>query len=423
MLTRGILAPFALLLPLAAAAGTISRRPFPQHVLYASGTIRPNHRTQAQQDEDVRAYYEVWKSNYLLAAGTAQDGSALYRISFGRTNPARTVSEGQGYGMMIVASMAGYDPDAQTLFDGLWKFSRKYPSSVDPRLMGWQVPVDPQANVSAFDGDSDIAYALLLADMQWDSDGPVDYRAAALQVIAGIMDSTIGPQSRLPMLGDWINPNGEKHNQYTTRSSDFMPAHFRAFGQVTGDPVWARVISEVQSVTNSIQTNYSPVTGLLPDFIVPTSATNHTPRPAYPNFLESTTDGDYGYNAGRVPWRLGADALLNGDPMSLLQTRKMTRWIFAVTGGDSARIRAGYSLDGTPLPNSDYFTIFFAAPFAVAAMTEPSQQTWLNDLYDSVYSRHKDYYEDSVTLLSLLVLTGNSWPETHFSARRRAARH
>jgi hypothetical protein len=33
-------------------------RPFPQHVTYASGTIRPSHRTQAQQDAAVRAYYD-----------------------------------------------------------------------------------------------------------------------------------------------------------------------------------------------------------------------------------------------------------------------------------------------------------------------------------------------------------------------------
>lgn len=422
MLTRSIFALLGLLVPLIATAGTIPRRPFPQHVQYAPGTIRPNHRTQAQQDQDVRDYYEAWKRSFLLEAGTAADGSALYRVSYGSANPGRTVSEGQGYGMMITAWMAGYDPRAQNYFDGLWKFSRKYSSRIDSRLMTWQIPIVAQDDSSAFDGDSDIAYALLLADLQWGSDGPLDYRGAALQVIAGILGSTIGPQSRLPMLGDWINPNGETHNQWTTRSSDFMPTHFRLFGQLTGDPVWARVIAETQSVINTIQMNFSPVTGLLPDFIVPTSSTDRSPKPAGPNFLEETTDGAYSYNAGRVPWRLGSDALLNGDPISMMQTRKITQWIRTATGGDPQAINPGYSLNGSPLPDSNFFSILFAAPFAVAAMTDPSQQEWLNDLYDAVYDTHDDYYEDTVTLLSMIVITGNSWPGNQVPARRRAIR-
>ncbi|MCQ3980590.1 MAG: hypothetical protein DPW09_44850, partial [Anaerolineae bacterium] len=61
----------------------------------------------------------------------------------------------------------------------------------------------------------------------------------------------------------------------------------------------------------------------------------------------------------------------------------------------------------TPLAN--YFTTFFAAPLGVAAMTVPTQQTWLNAIYDAVHNTQEDYYEDSVTLLCLLVMTGNYW--------------
>ena len=70
---------------------------------------------------------------------------------------------------------------------------------------------------SAFDGDADIALALLLADAQWGSGGKVNYRAAASEVISGIGESTIGPESHLPLLGDWVNPQGTQYNQYTIR--------------------------------------------------------------------------------------------------------------------------------------------------------------------------------------------------------------
>jgi endo-1,4-beta-D-glucanase Y len=393
--------------------------PFPQHVTYAPGTLRPNHRTQAQQDADVRAFYDQWKADYLVSAGQTGAGNPLYRVSFGTTNPGRTVSEGQGYGMIIVATMAGHDPQAQTLFDGLWEFSREYPSVIDDRLMGWQVPPDPGGSDSAFDGDADIAYGLLLADKQWGSQGRINYKAAAEQVIAGIYESTIGPDSHLPMLGDWVSPNGGTYNQYTPRSSDFMPAHFRAYGRATANPAWTEVISRSQAVISSLQANHSPATGLLPDFIEPVSTVNHTPRPADPGFLEGATDGSYYYNAGRDPWRLGTDALLNNDPASLAQTRKISAWAATTAGGLPANIKAGYQLDGTPLPSSNYFTTFFAAPLGVAAMTKPDQQAWLNAIYDAVYNRHEDYYEDSVTLLCLLVMTGNYWDPTSLSAENR----
>jgi endo-1,4-beta-D-glucanase Y len=231
------------------SASVLANRPFPQHVTYSPGSIRPSNFSQAEQDNHVRHFYDYWKNNYLVYEGTNATGKPLYRVAFGVGSDI-TVSEGQGYGMVIVALMAGHEPDAQTLFDGLWYFSREYPSGIDPRLMSWKVQngnvVD--GNDSAFDGDVDIAYSLLLADAQWGSNGDVNYQAEAIQVIDGILASTIGPSSRLPMLGDWVNPNGSPHNQYTPRSSDIMPAHFRAFGHATNDPVWDEVIANSQAV-------------------------------------------------------------------------------------------------------------------------------------------------------------------------------
>lgn len=402
--------------PRPAVAAQPPQRPFPQHRVYAEGTLRPGQFTQAEQDDDVRAYYDDWKAHYVIAAGTTPGGVPRYRISIGSTNPARTVSEGQGYGMLIVALMAGYDPQAQTIFDGLWEFARAYPSDIDPRLMGWQIPVVPGSNDSAFDGDADIAYALLLADAQWGSAGRINYRTAAENVIAGILESTIGPESRLPLLGDWVDANGAISNQYTPRSSDFMPAHFRAYGRATGDPVWDEVVAACQTVITHLQTEYSPDTGLLPDFIVPVSVADHTPQPAPPEFLEGPDDGHYYYNAFRDPWRIGTDALLNGDPVSLTQSRKLSQWAETIAGGDPAALRAGYRLDGVAVPGSDYFTIIVAAPLGVAAMTGPAQQAWLDSLYAAVRDAHEDYYEDTVTLLSLLIMTGNYWDPTAQSA-------
>lgn len=378
-------------------------RPFPQHVEYSPNSILPDHHTREQLDEDVRAYYEFWKANYLTEAGISAQGMPMYRVVLGKDEPARsiTVSEGQGYGMMIVPIMAGYDPDAQPLFDGMWAFVKAHPSEIDPRLMDWNVPLE-EGNASAFDGDADIAFGLLLADAQWGSNGRVNYKAEADTMIAGIFESTIGPESHLPKLGDWVNVGEPQYNQFTPRSSDFMLTNFRAFANASSDPVWNDVALQSQNVMLGIQSQYSPETGLIPDFIV-----NGEPAPE--NFLEKTTDGAYNYNAGRVPWRVGLDALLQNDETSRTIVQKISHWIEASTNGNPLNIRAGYELDGTPLPDSDYFTTFFIAPMGVAAMNDPAQQKWLNAIYDAIYNTHIDYYEDSVDLLCLMVMSGNFW--------------
>ena len=47
-------------------------------------------------------------------------------------------------------------------------------------------------------------------------------------------------------------------------------------------------------------------------------------------------------------------------------------------------------------------------PCMRAAMAA-GQQAWLNAIYDAVRSAAQGYYEDSVTLQCLLIMTGNHW--------------
>jgi endoglucanase len=396
-----------------AGPDTRARRPFPQQVTYTGGAILPNHRSRQRLDDDVRAAYDRWKQRYLVPV-RSQSSATLYRVAFGKPGTSAhktTVSEGQGYGMVIVPLMAGHDPEAQMIFDGLWSYALTHRSCGDERLMLWRIPNGDFGCASATDGDLDIAYGLLLADAQWGSGGVIDYRAAAKSVLAGILASTVGPQSKLPLLGDWVTPNGARANEWTPRTSDFMTGHFRAFGRATGNAVWHDVANASLDVVLALQQEFSPSTGLLPDFVQAKPGSDHDPRPADAGFLEGPHDGAYNYNAGRDPWRLGTDGLLNGDSRSLAAVGRISAWIEDDTDGDPLRIRPGYQLDGTPL-RSDYFTTFFAAPLGVAAMTESSQQVWLNAIYDAVRQREENYYEDSVTLLCMLVMTANFWDPT-----------
>jgi len=69
-------------------------------------------------------------------------------------------------------------------------------------------------------------------------------------------------------------------------------------------------------------------------------------------------------------------------------------------------------LNGIPLAGSDYYSTFFVAPLGVGAMASSNLPAWLNAVYSNVYRGSSGYYEDSVTLLCLLVMSGNYWDPT-----------
>jgi endoglucanase len=380
--------------------------PFPQHVTYIAGTIKPNNVTQTQMDTDVAAYYDTWKAAVVMDAGMSSRSRQMYRIKFSDAEPTVTVSEMQGYGMIIVAIMAGHDASAETIYNGLFEFFHEYPSDIDGRLMGYRIPYTGETN-SAFDGDAAVAYSLLLANKQWGSAGDVDYATEATTLITAIKASTIGPQSRLPMLGDWTDPTGGTYNQYTPRTSDFMLAYFKAFRRFTNDATWDAVINASDAVVGGIQSDYSASTGLQPDFVI---NANTIAQPAPAGFLEGSHDGHHYYNAGRDPWNLGNYALLNSDAAVKNQLIKIAQWNYTKCGGTVANIKAGWNLAGTTIGN--YWTSFFVAPFAVATMFDSSKQAFLNSMYAALYNYYEGPFEDSINLQALITISGNFWDPT-----------
>lgn len=383
--------------------------PFPQHASYASGTIKPNNVTQAQLDDSTQTFYKQWRVRYLKN----DCGPNQYYVWFDENSPdsAVTVSEGHGYGMIIVAYMAGYDPSDKIYFDGLYNFYKAHPSAINNNLMAWrQIKgcVDsPDGQDAATDGDLDIAYALLLADKQWGSTGAINYLQEARTIINAIMQAEINPAIWTTKLSDAIGPLDSAY--YDTRSSDFIVDHFRAFQKATGDSNWTNVINRCYSLVSAMQTNFSPATGLIPDFI---RHCNTTPIPAQPNYLESPYDGNYFYNACRGPWRLGIDYLMSGDSRAKTALDRINTWIKTKTNGNPVNIGAGYYLNGNDIPGNSYYSAAFVGPFAVGAMVNTVNQTWLNNLYAHLLSlqlRSYKYYDNTLKMLSLIVLSGNWW--------------
>ena len=381
-------------------------KPFPQHVKYAGGVIKPNHVSQQQLDDSVRSFYENWKERYVHDdAGPGQ----YYIWVEGTVDKNECVSEGQGYGMIITALMAGYDPDAQKIYNGLYQYYHAHPSKRNPYLMAWAQTktfhdIDGS---SATDGDMDIAYSLLLADAQWGSHGSINYLDEAKAIIQAITEQEINHETFSVLLSNAVEPESEDY--YDTRSSDFMPAHFKIFGKVTKDNFWNKVVDENYMLFAFMQKQYSPDAGLVPDFI---EHVNRNPDAARPHYLESKYDGAYNYNACRVPWRVATDFIINGDKRSKEFVEKINKWIRETTENNPDNISAGYTLQGNDIKNRDYEAMSFIASFAVAAMIDESNQAWLNKLWDYVLSFNTDkfeYYGNTIKMISMIILSGNYW--------------
>ncbi len=385
-------------------SGQISK-PFPQHISYFGGAIKPNHIPQTRLDNTVRDFYTQWKNRFIKTV----PGKPQSYVWFEGKGNKQCVSEGQGYGMVIVALMAGYDPSAKAVYDNLFRYYRAHPSEKSKYLMAWAQKNNGSDldKTSASDGDMDIAYSLLLAARQWGNNGAINYLQEGRAMITAVMQYEINHKSWSVLLSD--GEEEESADYFAMRSSDFMPAHFKVFQQVTGDNRWGRVIDAGYRLVAYMQYNYSPDAGLLPDFIV---GINKKPKPAGPNFLEDRYDGQYNYNACRVPWRIATDYLLTGDKRSKAITAKINKWIRETTNNNTYNLSAGYTLAGNDIKGRYFEALSFVAPFAVSAMTDSKNQAWLNNLWDYLAAfklKDYDYYDNSIKLLDMIIISGNYW--------------
>ncbi len=370
---------------------------------YYTGTIKPNQVPQIQLDRSVTSFYTEWKRKFVK---NVLDKSQSF-VSFEGTGGKQCVSEGQGYGMIITVLMAGFDGEAQHTYDRLYNYYKAHPSARNSALMAWA-----QSNAgkdidrtSASDGDIDIAYALLLADKQWGSNGTINYLQEGKTMINAIMKDEINHHTWTVLISDAVE--SESPDYFDTRTSDFMPSHFKAFEQATHDQRWVKVVNAGYVLFKHMQDEYSPDAGLVSDFIV---NINKKPKPAPAHFLESKYDGEYNYNACRVPWRVGIDYLLTGDERSKEFVSKINKWIMETTGNDTYNLGAGYTLEGNDIKGRNFEALSFVAPFGVSAMVDKKNQEWLNKvwIYLAAFElKDFDYYDNTIKLLNMIIMSGN----------------
>jgi hypothetical protein len=388
--------------------------PFPQNRPLA-GCINPTD----YDNNDVLAAYTQWKTDLVTSNGaggfqrvqrTSSDGVSA------STPAGSTVSEGIGYGMLIAVYMG--DPDSHTLFDNLWKYEQLHLDS--NKLMNWSI--DATGNVSASgsmtlgaggatDADEDMAFALVMADKQWGSSGALNYASLASAQISAIWNHEIY-NSNLAGPGDSWGPTNLFQD---INISYFAPAYYRVFQTIDSGHAWDAVTQTVfDTIGLALTGNGNTSNGLVPAWCSTTS-TSCVSSGAGPF--------NYQYDSCRTPFRVGVDWCWNGsrdagaataiNPSRAQAYVAKTSSFFSGVGASA--IVDGYNLDGTVASGTHTTaqgqSAAFVGPAGVGAMSSATYQSFLDAAYARVKTRQLTiggaYYDESWTVMSLLMMTGN----------------
>ncbi|MBI2966933.1 MAG: T9SS type A sorting domain-containing protein [Bacteroidetes bacterium] len=332
--------------------------------------------------------YNKWKTAFVTSTNAGGFQRVMYQQS---SNFTYTASEGIGYGMLLAA----YHAD-QSLFDDLFGFLQLHKNKRG--LMCWNIPYSGVTPLdgsgeynSATDADEDIAFSLIIADIQWGSSGNIDYKNEASAIIDSLYKYCVDPISGLLKPGDVYGDSSCLNPSYFAIS--YYP-HFAALSLNNG---WNTVRSKCVQILDTASALNS--TGLIGDW-----SDQYGGLPASCSWRSS----EYEYDASRITWRVGLDFLWNGNPDSKLICQKIINWtLTSPINGNASVITDGYYKTGAQKSSNKNNPII--AGFQTGAMTT-TEGTWLNNLYNQNLLREDDwFYNRTVKVLSLFVASGNFW--------------
>ncbi len=363
--------------------------PFPQN-RFSNNCSYPKFR-----NADVKAAYEKWKADTVTGDG-AGGFLRVKRPKDPGLEANSTVSEGIAYGMLIAVYMAD-----QSLFDALWKYEQL--KLDDKGLMDWYISADGEKRLgtgAASDADEDMAWALLMADRQWGGKGSLgdSYLNIAQKQIDLVYNHEIQDDKLLKPGDGWGGWS-------TVNPSYFAPSYYRAFAKATGNDKWNDVL---QTSYDVLEKSLNSANKNLDNGLVPAWCTSDG-SPNAGAWMDGTAPTHYQYDSCRTPFRIGLDYCQTGEPRAQSYVAKTSQFF---SGIGAKQIVDGYNLDGTPRPQyQGGQSAAFVGPAVVGAMSSANFLPFIQDGYDNVATMSLlvggDYYDESWTVLSLLMLSGN----------------
>jgi len=343
---------------------------------------------------DVIAAYNQWYTDCVTSTG-AGGYLRVQRPNDSGLNLDSTVSEGIGYAMVIAVYM-----NDENLFDNIWKYEQLHLDANG--LMNWYIDASgaTDGTGAATDGDEDMAWGLLMASRQWGGSGTLgsSYLSQAVSQINRIY--TYEVSGGILVGGDSFTP---------INPSYFDPGYYREFANATGNTGWLTVANNCYTVlNNNLSQGYGNAANGL-DSAWCTSAGVSTATNAAPY--------DYQYDACRTPFRTAEDYVWFGTAAAQTYLN-LTSTFFSGVGAVS--IVDGYYLNGTPHPHLPTLTVSqnpgfqsaaFVGPAGVGGMISRNYLQYVDnsyqDLVGSTLRVGGTYYDDSWTVMSLLMMSDN----------------
>jgi len=350
--------------------------PFPQRSFYDRGIAIDT----ADDSSAIQALYENWMSKYYEQSG------AQARIKF--DNPAYTVSEGIGYGMLIMVYMDNDVNNTRPRFDRLWNYYKYWSSDENHKVMHWKIEgfTDVNKEGGATDAELDVALALAMAFQQWQDSS---YFYAAQELIAKIL---LWETDHLDLFQPGDGWNSRKNPSYFSMAA--IPI-FAKIDAIAADR-WQRIRS---AGWDYLATSQHSGSGLHPDWTNPDGS-------ALEDCLQlSYGCQDFGYDAIRTPWRMVWSWLWHGDAEAAPLLTRFNDWAKSEHSSLS-EVKDGYTIDGTPTGTS--MTGAFLGAFITAGMQQ-TDQAWIKELWYKlrIASPGDGYFSQTLQILYALLATGN----------------
>ena len=359
--------------------------PFPQ------GRTLPHCTRPEVAAENVRAAYERWKSEAVVA-----DGAGGFLRVRRWEDGDDTVSEGLAYGLIHAVYM-----NDQPTFDALWSYGRLHTNkngfvhwrmnAAGGEIDGSGAGIGYDQRSGATDADEDMAWALVMAHYQWGGRGGLDqdYLALAKDLIDRIWRFEVDHNA-----GQVLKPGDMWGGYSVTNPSYFAPAYYRVFGRVTGNEgAWNGVVDSSYTI---LERAANGSTGLVPAWCNGDGGS-------------ANMDYTYQYDACRTPFRVALDYCLSGDERAGAFLRKIGGF-FAGIGASS--IGDGYDLGGQLLSKNR--SMAFIGPAGAAGLVGGDLAGLASDAHAELLvlgakptSEGYSYYNASWGVLSLLLMSGN----------------
>ena len=341
---------------------------------------------------DLETTYAKWKTDLVTADG-AGGFLRVRRPNSGTVNSSN--SEGTAYGMELAVYM-----NDQALFDALWQYEQLHLGKNG--LMEWEIGPTGETTGSgaASDGDEDMALALVMADKKWGGKGSLKdtYKSYATKQIDLIWQHEVDTTR-----GNVLTPGDQFGGGAVINISYFAPGYYRVFGKYTGkSEQWNRVVESSYGVLAATlnANNKNATNGLVPAWSTPEGVPMAPPQSDHPTHHQ--------LDSCRTPFRIAQDYCWFEEPRALDYLRKIGAFYSNI---QAANIVEGYNLDGSVYAGASLHLAAFIGGAGVGAMAVPELGQLRNDSYQLLAAwgpllGGSQYYNESWTVLSLLMMTG-----------------